>query len=296
MGVAVDIVGEALTDIRRDLRGALVCLAPAISVMALWFFGIAIVRAKNAGLLQVHSQTLSEHAKDSILLYMLAASVILFLAANWSAVAWHRKVILSERTGRWFPFWSGGIVIRYAVRGFTAQIPWLLMVVFLILPLGFLTSDTFQSSIKPANTAGNKVLDDQSFTEWIKIVLLFIGLPMAVHSIFFCIMLRSSIALPAVAIGRPITEREAWKRSRGSFTRVFLPLGMLMFAVFIAINIAVFSRLSLKVASVMTTGLLALLGLAAFLLGISVLTRLYIYFHSPEELSPATPGGDNDHR
>jgi glycopeptide antibiotics resistance protein len=85
------------------------------------------------------------------------------------------------------------------------------------------------------------------------------------------VFLRLSLILPAGAVGEALGLSEAWRRTKGHFIRLFLPLGIL---------IALVPYTFTWITSLISFG--GVLDFIAFgvvtLLGIGVLTRLYLLF------------------
>lgn len=261
--LAAQILRETVDDIFSDPRGSIQCLAPTLFGLALIVVGgfLTIAIGGGAGIGRDDSTTAGQ----------IGAGAVLFLALLvgwlWTAVSWHRMIVLGERPGRVFPSWHGGNILGYFGRGLLVA----LLVVLASLPLVMIASLIAPNTVDPA--VGG---DPASYTYMIgssptDLSPLGIGVWFVMTAIVCGLSLRLSFILPAGAVNRPLSVGEAWSLTSGRFVSLFAPLGVLLALVVLSIN--------LIAGLVSFGGVLDLFALSLeTLLGIGVLTRLYIYF------------------
>jgi hypothetical protein len=254
MSLLVAIVRQTVDDILSAPGRAFVCLMPCIA-------GAAIL----IGLLVVYSNLITGFPGTAT----IAAAVILFVifvftCYTWTAVAWHRMVILSEPSRGLMPPWPGSLITGYIGRSL------LLMILLLLLMIPFFIVFSAVNTVLPLGSDGQSfkfMLGEPptSFApQYLLVWVLFNG-------ILAGLLLRISLILPGGAIGHPIPLAAAWDATRGHFLSLFVPLGLLL----PIINL-VFSLVS-SVASF--GGVLEILSaMLLLLLGIGVVTRLYMLF------------------
>ena len=171
---------------------------------------------------------------------MLAALLVTFA---WSAVAWHRFVLLEEPAGVFPPFdWTR--VGPYAGRSLLLG----LMVGIAVLPLAYL---------------GTQVLGPGSGTE--------VVLSLSLGVLAGWALTRLSLALPAAAVGRRLSFGESWQATAPASGAV-LVTALALVGLNLAVTLPVLGRppgdplsLAVSIAGGWVTGML----------GLSVLTTLY---------------------
>ncbi len=191
----------------------------------------------------------AEPMRPGAALIMLALVPVLLFFVSWVAVAWHRFILLEEYPGllpqmAGRPIWPyAGRSILYGFVSLIAALPLLLLVMALAMPLMM---------------AGEGVAS----------VLVFIG----ITGFMTFVWLRIAIALPAVAVGKPISMGDAWRVSKGMSGTIFGVAFLLM-----GIN---------RLATVLTAQVSAILPIIGFaldialqwtvlMLGVSILTTFY---------------------
>jgi hypothetical protein len=264
MSVVFAIVRQTVDDILSTPGRAFVCLMPCIA-------GAAIL----IGLLGVYGNLITGFPGAAT----IAAAVILFVifvvtCYTWTAVAWHRMVILSEPSRSLMPPWPGRLITGYIGRSL------LLVILLLMLMIPFVIVFSAVNSVLPMGSDGQsfKFILGEPPTSYAPHYLLFWVL---FNGILAGLLIRLSLILPAGAVGHPIPLAMAWDATRGHFLGLFVPLGLLL----PMINF-VFSLVS-SVASF--GGVLEILSaILLLLLGIGVVTRLYMHFFPAID---APPGG-----
>lgn len=261
--LAAQIFRETVDDIFSDLDGSLQCLAPTLVGLAL----IVVVGFLTIGVGSGSDIGLDVMPTPGQVVAFLILFLVLCVGWLWTAVAWHRMIVLGEKPGRVFPSWHGGKIFGYLGRGLLV----VLLVLLASLPLAIIASLIAPNTVDP-EVGG----DPTSYTYMIgssptDLSPLGIGVWFVMTAIVYGLSLRLSLILPAGAVGRPLSLGEAWSLTTGRFVGLFAPLGILLALVVLAIN--------LIAGLVSFGGVLDLFALSLeTLLGIGVLTRLYIYF------------------
>ncbi|MCA3487136.1 MAG: hypothetical protein IOD05_09300 [Rhodobacter sp.] len=276
---AVSIVRQTIDDIASDLRGALFCLSPVLVVTGLWYCLLATIWFFN-----FNDNRFADYLADSIselppFSSMATASMILFLAASWSAVAWHRKIIGSEVSNRILPFWNGRRVVGYFGRSFGAFVTVAIVWIFLLLPLINLTMDVLAAmQITKGETLSQEVESIAAISDRLA-VFLRILLALFLLPIYFGYLLRESLILPARAMDHFLGAAEARKLTKGYFLDLFLPLGFLISLSIIIFGVVLRNIFSDDMPNFVYTFLFLVLGIVlTHLLGFGILTRLYLRF------------------
>lgn len=125
-------------------------------------------------------------------------SILSLIFTLWVIVAWHRFILLEEEPEGWVTPFNGGRVLAY----FGQILKLMLIGVLLSIPVGILIG------IVTAIASGNTM------------AMLVVAVPLGV--ILFLMFYRLSVILPASAIGKPITLRQAWSATEGSFLAIFV--------------------------------------------------------------------------
>lgn len=181
--------------------------------------------------------------------------VVMFVTVLWIAVAWHRYVLLEEYPSGFLPPVNADRILAYFGR---------FALIFLILVL---------CSVPPVLLVAN-LGDRVPSIAALLVAILYLFLATA--------LMRLSIALPATAIGQPVTFSEAWEQTRGKNSAILLLLlAMFAFQFIVQLMIGVFSLLPVL------GGLLAIF--AGFILipiiNLSVLTTMYGVFIQKRQLT-----------
>jgi hypothetical protein len=268
---AGQVLRETVDDIFADPRASLVCLVPLVFAFALIFAAVVALELTYGTDLssQTESAQIDTGAVGWIVAAVIALVLIMVTSWLWTAVAWHRMVILGEKPGFALPPWRGGKFLGYFARTILisillifGSIP-LLAVAAIFAPDAVEISDgTETGSYYYGVGTGPSDFSPLGLIVWL-----------AVTAIIYGFSLRLGLILPAGAVGRAMPLGEAWQLTSGKFASLFLPLGVLLTLVDLCINF---------VASLVSFGGVLdmfALGLTT-LIGIGVLTRLYMGFVS----------------
>ncbi len=279
MNDAADIVRKTIDDVMSDLRGALFCLSPVLIATGLWYFLLASLWLFNFNVTRI-TDYLGRSTGDLFIIACIAtASMIVFLAASWSAVSWHRKIILSETPRSLFPLWNGHRIAGYFGRIWITFDLWLFVMIFLVLPLANLTVvllPVLRSTEKVILSPGTGAVASNS--DQFYMFMLFASV-FSYFMIFFSYSLRYSLMLPARSIDQLLRGSDARRLTKGRFLRLFLPLGFFMFSILMSFNVVMSIGLSGDMPNLFFTFLLLVLGIIlTHLLGFGILTRLYLHF------------------
>ncbi|WP_299814703.1 hypothetical protein [uncultured Jannaschia sp.] len=188
----------------------------------------------------------------------VAASVLLMLVqvavSVWIAVAWHRRVLLSEDTGGAVPPIHGRRMLGYLGRSIMIGLIVMAVIVAIMVALGA--------------------------------ILPMVAFPLALI-VAIVLFYRFGLILPAGAIGKPITVGEAWAATKGQSATVVL-LAFLTFAASLLLQVPAFLDASLSDApavegAVAGPGTISVVynlvvGWILLLLGVSILSVLYGHF------------------
>lgn len=218
------------------IRIVLVPMGVGIAVLALFAsLGIFIEGAR------AEAATVPEIA-GIILLVLVLISLSL-----WVIVAWHRFILLAEYTQGWVPMLRTDRMLSYVGHSL-----WLgLVMLGLMLPL-FLVFGVIGGLVPLIVTIVNVVVI------------------VAANVVFF----RLATILPAAAIGRSLTLKDAWTATEGSSATIlilFLILAVAQFALQLLLGL-------LLLAPVIGVVLMVLGTVLSGLVNISILTTLYGYY------------------
>jgi hypothetical protein len=268
-----------------DLRGALFCLSPVLIVTGLWYCLLAAIWLFNFNATRINDYLGRSTGELFIIACIATASMIVFFAASWSAVSWHRKIILSEKPRSLFPLWNGRRIAGYFGQIWSTLPLWSFVVICLVLPLANLTvgllpvlRNTENVILSPGRgaVASNS---DQLY------MLMFFASIFSYFMIFFSYSLRYSLMLPARAIDQLLRGSDARRLTKGRFLRLFLPLGFFMFFILMSFNVVIHIGLSGDTPNLFFTFLFLVTGIVLTLfLGFGVSTRLYLHFVPPASL------------
>ncbi|MGR3435633.1 MAG: hypothetical protein ACU0CO_12210 [Shimia sp.] len=178
------------------------------------------------------------------LVVLVIALAYVFVSA-WIAVAWHRFILLEEYPSGWVPAWRPEVP-GYVGRFFLLGLLYFAVFLAAALPLALVV------------TGGGGAV--------VGVVLFVVALVYGVYALF-----RWSVVLPAAAIGRRMTLREAWTETQEERGMIFWFLVLYGLAL-IAVNV-VGGLLGL----IPVLGALVSLAISwfMFLVGLAALTTIY---------------------
>lgn len=259
------VLRATLDDILREpgtsLRISVPMMAGFVAVMLPAWFLSAVLSASGAGATveTVDPMVFPELPPGAGLFLAATAAGFLLLLAGWlwTAVAWHRFVVLNERPRGWLPRFRGDLILGYAGRGILT----LLMMLLVTIPIAGLVG------FAEADSSGN-------------VSIPFLGLPepLTARNVVLAIIagalwngmfLRVATMMPARAVDAGFGVSVALDRTRGAFFSFYVPLGVSL-AVFYALLDFVWSFAPMQ----------ELVSLAAewmkTMVEIGVLTRVYM--------------------
>lgn len=262
MPVAFRILSQAVDDILSHPMGAIVCLLPTVVGVGM---ALAVVIPVIFWLQWlVNSETREAHAFQAFLLIVVLV-LLVGVGLCWTAVAWHRKIILGKKKFHLLPSGLVGLIARY----FGASILIGILIMLTIIPFAFVLP--FINDLMPLGEGETRFdlggappnFAPPALLVW----LIFNGLCLG-------FLFRLSLALPALSLGKAPAFGDNWLATEGHFFSVFLPLGVLL-----PVIDFVFGLLSSLVSF---GGVLEILSACLFfLLGIGIVTRLYMHFVLP---------------
>jgi len=198
--MAFQIIRHAFRMVFGNFGQALrVSIGPYLILIAVFAVSIAVVGSIE-GLSATNFDTGSPVPVApgyTAILFIILAPATLFVLA-WVAVAWHRFILLEEYSGM-LPRAAGLPIWPYVRRSMLYG----LILALAAIPLGALIF------IPAMNLAGDAPL--------IGFLLLALIVPMVGTYLWF----RMALALPSIAIGKPISLGEAWNASRGHSGMIF---------------------------------------------------------------------------
>lgn len=197
-------------------------------------------------------------------LVAFVAVILVAVAFLWSAVAWHRFILLEEYPTPTGPRWNGAAVWRYLVAGIVLTLTLMLVGVALGAVVGFLGFLVVQA-LGPGAAR---------FVWLLTLVLLILPIVL--------ISYRVSLILPAAAVGERLSVKQAWAATRGSFW----PLLVLAFVTTLAnallgLPTPILMRGSFVLGMVWNTAGQWI----TMLCGVSILTTLYGHFIEKRSLN-----------
>ena len=196
-------------------------------------------------------------------------SVVTIILGAWSAVAWHRFVLLEERPSGWLPQFHGREVLRYIL--------WLLVlaVIYLVLliPL-ILLMVPFVVGIEGGNQPGAG-----SF------ILIFLATSVMMM-VVVVVLSRLSPVLVSRAVSNRLSLADAWRATRGSTKPIIgfmfiMLLFLLVFGVIVGLIIMVLKTIGLF----LIIPLYMLFAWFLALLQISYMTTLYGHYVENRKLT-----------
>lgn len=267
--LATRIVRETVDDILGDLRGALVCMMPLVAASFVMFAGLyGIFSLTPPEAFDATGQV--DYTAEDAGIFALAMIVLLILfvvAWPWSAVAWHRKVVLREGTSSVFPRWQGGRILGYIGRTILVSV----LALLASIPLLLLASAVVPNVVSQGNDGTAQSYEYTMGDGPTDLSPLGLAMWLVLSGFIYGLFLRLSLILPAGAVGKRLGVGQVWEGTKGHFFSLFVPLGLLL---------SVISTVLSLIASLVSFG--GVLDILTFgmvtLLGIGVLTRLYLHF------------------
>ena len=241
MRLAARIVRQTVDDILGDPLGALICLLTVVlSIVVIWW------------------------------LWGAAVSILLaFTAMSWAAIAWHRRVILSERSTWIVPRIPLATLPRYMITIVIMGVLSLLLTIPLVWILQVTASFDTADGRQYFALGGPAPISAP------------VGIAISLFdAMYYGLVLRISLLLPALSVGRPQPFRDVWRATDGHFWTLFFPLGAFLMVISTAFNWLSSVIYFGFVLDLIPAGLL-------FILGIGVVTRLHMHFF-PEDPAPET--------
>ncbi|MBY6120566.1 hypothetical protein [Mameliella alba] len=176
---------------------------------------------------------------------VLATSILAIVASLWIAVAWHRYVLTGEEPDGAVPPWHGGLVLAYLGRSVMIALLVVVALVAALIPV------TALMAMAPA-----------------------LGLPLMLMVVALAVYLffRFGVMLPAGAIDRKMTLREAWAAT-GKDQEAMVVLTLLVTGMVVAVQLP--AMLNPDPHSLINLVYSVVVGWFATMIGISVLTTLY---------------------
>jgi hypothetical protein len=179
-------------------------------------------------------------------------AILMFVVFVWLAVAWHRYILLDETPAGQLPAFDQSRILAYA--GNSILLALILLVVAVVISM----------LLSPLIFLGPLVVG--------------IVLPIVVIAVALVIDYRLGLVLPARALAKPLTLREAWEATRGASSTI-LVLAIVSALAAVVIDIPAFILGTIPGIG----GILALLwtlvtGWLKVMVGVSILTTLYGYY------------------
>ncbi len=184
----------------------------------------------------------------------LLATILMGVAAVWTAVSWHRFILLGEQTHSLTPNWNGEAIWAYIKKSMLIAILILLAGIPLMMLAGMITSIS---------------------STFILLPLLILLLAMTYLS------LRISLILPSAALAKPMRVGHSMELTREVSSAIWIVALLLLAADFGAEQVIQF--LSFGITTINNT-LTMLTEFALIVVGISILTTLYGHLVENREL------------
>ena len=244
--MAFQIIRHAFRMVFGNMREALkVSVGPYLILAVIFLIAVAMIGETGGMVDRSTPMGGAEPMQPMAALIILILVPVLLFIVSWVAVAWHRFILLEEYPGL-LPQMADRPISAYAGR----SILYGFVITLAAFPLVFLAI--------PLLMAGDGIAS----------TFLFI----AITGFMTFLWLRIAIALPAVAVGKPISMGDAWRVSKGMSGTIFGVAFLLM-----GIN---------GLATVLTAQVSAILPIIGFaldialqwtvlMLGVSILTTFY---------------------
>jgi len=176
---------------------------------------------------------------------ILISLVIAVFVVCWSAVGWHRYVLLQERPGALLPKVNGPFLRAYLWAGVKV----FLIALLLFVPVVILAVPIIPQLVNEVNPR------------------VFILVNVVLSIVFAAIFFRVTLIMPAAAVGNPLTIGESWKATKGYFWAFVI--------VAVASNALNFLANVIGGDGLVALALSLLFNLLSFAVGVSILTTLY---------------------
>ena len=192
------------------------------------------------------------------------SAVAMAVAFLWSAVAWHRFILLEEYPGATGPRWNGAAIWRYFVAGIVLGLVLVLLGVALGIVVGI------------ASFAFGRPGGDGAMVLGAVLMFALVVVPLILVSY------RLSPILPAAAVGERLSIKDAWAATRGAFWP-FLILAIVTSLASWALGLPtpILMRASLVLGLIWTIAV----QWVTMLFGVSILTTIYGYFVEKRNLN-----------
>ena len=184
----------------------------------------------------------------TIILFIILAPTTLFVLA-WVAVAWHRFILLEEYSGM-LPRAAGLPIWPYVGRSMLYG----LILALAIVPLGIFVG----AAAMPLANGGNPAA--------------FMAVSIGVSAIGSYLWFRMALALPSVAIGKPISLSVAWDASRGHSGAIF---GAALLLAALNVGAGVLGSQAYAVSTILGVLVDIAIQWTILMLGVSILTTFY---------------------
>lgn len=179
---------------------------------------------------------------------VLVTSILAIVASLWIAVAWHRFVLTGEVPDSAVPPWHGGLILAYLGRSIMIALLVAVALVAALIPMSAVMTMAPGTGLP----------------------LLLILLGLAVYLFF-----RFGVLLPAGAIERKMTLREAWAAT-GKDNNAMFVLTLIVVGMVVAVQLP--AMLNPDPQSLVNLIYSVVVGWFATMIGISILTTLYGVF------------------
>lgn len=190
------------------------------------------------------------------------ALAIYVITSVWIAVAWHRFLLTGELSDTILPRFLPNTILAYAWRSF-------LVTLFIIVPV-IVFGIAYGIFAAASNGANN-----DSLSILFGLVALVIVVPLVV------MLYRVSVVLPATALGKHLSFRQAWELTRGATGAVllFILISILLGALSLFVS-ALLSAFPLPVMIVWNV----VIGWISMMFGISLITTFYGHYVEDRDL------------
>jgi hypothetical protein len=258
------ILQTTVDDIFSDPKASVVCAVPFLAANLLLTAAVYLLVLATADVTQAQLDIPSPIIVGLAVLAGLGLTILLVIGFLWTAVSWHRMIILGERPGAFLPVWPKGKIGGYLWRTILIGLLGILAMI-LLGGIGAILAPETMVTIDGGQTDTLQTAFPEE-PEALSLRGILVGF--VISAILYAVYLRLGMALPAQASGGSLTIGQAWEASQGSFFSLYLPLGALL-----SLIETVFTAIT---GLVSFGGVLDFIGYGVMtLLGIGVLTRLY---------------------
>jgi len=255
--LGVRLFAHAFTMLFHDFRATLrLMLFPLlIGVMLVAGVFIALVGSNPFGVAENISR--QPEALAGLILPSIITMFVMTFVFCWSAVGWHRYVLLQEGPDAFLPKLNLPFLGAY----FWAAFKVVLLLMLLLFPLLFL----FPLLVSLTGLGQTANLPSAGLGTEQTAIMIVVGT--IVGAVFSAIFFRFSLIVPAAAVGKPITLGVSWKATTGYFWAFVV--------IAVAVNILGYLASMIGADGFVRLALSLLLNLLNFAIGISILTTIY---------------------